>query len=146
MVFNQPARRLISLGYGLTLVSHDWWAYMMISGCGGRVIYDPEPMMRYRQHAGNQIGSNLSLTAKVSRLRAFANGRYRRWNETNLAALEQVRGHLTPANQAQLDFFINLRRASRADRRLKMFLKSGLYRQNWADNLALLAAAALRLL
>ena len=52
MVFNKAARDLIALiGEGSDIVSHDWWAYMVVSGCGGKVIYDPNSYIRYRQHS-----------------------------------------------------------------------------------------------
>lgn len=34
---------------------HDWWLYLVVSAYG-RVIFDEEPTILYRQHGGNQIG------------------------------------------------------------------------------------------
>ena len=48
----------------MAVVAHDWWAYQLVSGAGGTVIYDPEPLVAYRQHSGNLIGGNLGLRAK----------------------------------------------------------------------------------
>lgn len=34
---------------------HDWWCYLVVAALG-RVVYDPEPGVLYRQHGGNVIG------------------------------------------------------------------------------------------
>ena len=34
---------------------HDWWLYLVVSAFG-RVVFDPEPTLLYRQHGANQIG------------------------------------------------------------------------------------------
>lgn len=34
---------------------HDWWCYLVVAALG-RVVYDPEPTVLYRQHGGNVIG------------------------------------------------------------------------------------------
>ncbi len=36
---------------------HDWWSYLVVSALGGRVLFDEEPQVLYRQHAGNAIGA-----------------------------------------------------------------------------------------
>lgn len=36
-------------------VLHDAWAYLVLTGCGS-TVYDPEPVVRYRQHHANVVG------------------------------------------------------------------------------------------
>lgn len=36
-------------------VLHDAWAYLVLTGCGS-TVYDPEPVVRYRQHRANVVG------------------------------------------------------------------------------------------
>lgn len=51
MVFNNAARNLLrEAGKTRPVITHDWWAYMVVTGCGGRIFYDEEPTLRYRQH------------------------------------------------------------------------------------------------
>ena len=51
MVLNNSARVLIvAHSKGNTIVSHDWWSYMLVTGAGGHALYDPYPGVRYRQH------------------------------------------------------------------------------------------------
>ena len=40
---------------------HDWWCYARVCAVGGRVIYSPAPLVRYRQHGGNLLGDGGSL-------------------------------------------------------------------------------------
>lgn len=118
------------------IVSHDWWMYQMVSGAAGRVIYDPQPMLLYRQHPGNIIGANDTLRASAHRLLQLVRGRFRNWNEANLETLNAARHWLSPAARETLDHFINAR-ASRLPDRLVMQYRSGIYRQTKLGNTAL---------
>ena len=40
---------------------HDWWLALCAAACG-RIVYLPEPLVRYRQHPGNQVGAAGSAT------------------------------------------------------------------------------------
>ena len=57
------------------VVAHDWWTYMVISACGGTVLYDPEPTIYYRQHGGNLVGANLGVWGHLRRFRRLLAGR-----------------------------------------------------------------------
>ena len=53
---NAPAVRLLKrAGVPDGVHFHDWWMYLVVSAFG-RVIFDPEPTLLYRQHGANQIG------------------------------------------------------------------------------------------
>jgi hypothetical protein len=45
---------------------HDWWEYLVVSAFG-RVIYDPRPTVRYRQHSTNQIGAGHTRLTRICR-------------------------------------------------------------------------------
>ena len=144
MVLNDAARNLLRLaGADANVASHDWWAYMVISGCGGRVFYEPEPTVRYRQHANNLEGANNHWTGRLLRLYQLLQGRFRVWNDKNTAALQRMRMHLTPENQRRLDEFDKARTGS-LFARLAAFKRSGVYRQTTLDNLSLLVAVVLK--
>jgi len=55
------------------MIMHDWWAYLLASAFG-RVIYDPEPRIIYRQHVANVIGTGQGLNKRWRRLQGFFNG------------------------------------------------------------------------
>lgn len=53
---NPAAVRLVrECGDTRRIYFHDWWLYLVVSAFG-RVVFDPEPSILYRQHGGNAIG------------------------------------------------------------------------------------------
>lgn len=102
MVFNRATReRLLALPADLPVAMHDWWTYIIVMACGGRMIYDPEPSLLYRQHGANAFGGNTGPIAGISRLTQALRGRLREWNRLHLTALAALEardngGGLTP--------------------------------------------------
>jgi glycosyltransferase involved in cell wall biosynthesis len=141
MVLNHAARMLLGeAGEQQDVVSHDWWAYLLITGVGGNVFYDPTPHVHYRQHGGNLVGSNCGWAARTTRIRMLFQGRFRHWNAVNIAGLEKIRHRLTDENRQTLDEFKALRSRRFAGRLLGL-KRSGVYRQTLLGNLGLLLAA-----
>jgi glycosyltransferase involved in cell wall biosynthesis len=144
MVFNKAAKKILEQAATTSVVLHDWWVYQLVSAGDGMVHYDSQPMLKYRQHANNVIGSNLDWRARLVRIRLMWKGRFRDWNDTNIAALQKLPAHLiTPANRQVLELFIKARRAPLLNR-LYLLKKSGIYRQTWFGNFALSVAAVLK--
>lgn len=141
MVFNHATRRLmLEAGSSINPVVHDWFMYMAVSGCGGIVIYDPVPGLRYRQHAANLIGANTGLIAKIKRFGQMLAGEHQRWNTRNLEALSGLREQLTPENRRIYDEFCCFRDAS-LWKRLAGLYRAGLYRQTFRGTITLWLAA-----
>lgn len=140
MVFNRTAKELLSKAGMLDVVSHDWWAYLLITGAGGEAIYDPDPWIRYRQHGGNLMGANVSIWARLLRLRWLFQNRFRAWNVVNLSALDEVRDLLTAENRRVLELFVNARKSGLVTR-CALLIKIGVYRQTRTGNMGLLLAA-----
>lgn len=82
---------------------HDWWLYLLITGAGGDVLYDPAPRLFYRQHGTNALGAHRGPGPALRRLAHLRNGTYRDWIVANLAALRSVRSHLSPPHRACVD-------------------------------------------
>jgi glycosyltransferase involved in cell wall biosynthesis len=144
MVFNRAAKKLLELAGTIDVVLHDWWLYQLVSAADGRVHYDPQPMLKYRQHPDNVIGSNLGWRARLVRLRMMLNGRFRDWNDTNIAALRRLPAQLIrPGNREVLELFAKARSASLL-KRLVYLRQSGVYRQTLLGNVGLYAAAILK--
>lgn len=127
---------------GAGVAWHDWWIYQMVSGAGGRIIYDPEPQVLYRQHDGNAIGGNHTLRARLARAGMMMRGRYRDWNGRNVAALSAARQWLTAENRARLADFARAREAGPIER-WRLLRRAGVYRQRRLDNGMFWLAAAL---
>ena len=143
MVFNRAAKMLIEAVGAHAVVLHDWWLYQLVAGAGGAVLYDPQPMLKYRQHPQNLFGSNRGGQARLLRIRLMLGGRFRDWNERNIAALRRLPAHLiTPDNRRALDLFAAARHGT-LPQRLARLRRSGVYRQTLVGNLGLLAAALL---
>lgn len=103
-------RRATSQATGFA--SHDWWMYQIVSGCGGRIIYDPVPTTLYRQHPDNLVGHNRGFAASVRRLGALVRGDFRAQTDANLRALQANRAMLTPSARRQLDRFCAIRKTN----------------------------------
>lgn len=56
MAFNNSLRTLLIRELPRQLAMHDWWCYLLASGAG-RVSFDAEPSVMYRQHSQNSIGA-----------------------------------------------------------------------------------------
>lgn len=82
-VFNQASalalqRFIIDLGTNINQISlHDWLAYAFCRHNGFKWYIDRQPMMLYRQHAHNQVGTNTGLAAYKKRLRLIREHWYR---------------------------------------------------------------------
>ena len=143
MVFNQKARELVMFcGADVDVPSHDWWLYQVTSACGGQVHYDAHPSVRYRQHAHNVIGANISWAARMHRLHMLQRGRFRHWEDLNVAALARLRPRMSAENRRIFDLFRKARH-ERLLRRATIFAQSGVYRQPMLGNLGLVAAILL---
>mgnify|MGYP002719072737 FL=1 len=144
MVFNRAAHSLLcEAGSELNVPAHDWWLYQLVSGVGGDVYYDPEPKMKYRQHAENVVGSNSGWLARLIRLRMVFQGRFHEWNEQNIQALEVMHHRLRSDNQVTLAHFKGARKQSIVRRVSGMWL-AGLYRQTFLGNLGLMLATVMK--
>lgn len=139
MVFNHAAKALICHAGVPNVVSHDWWTYLLVSGAGGTVIYDPTPYIGYRQHEGNLMGANISMRARIVRLRWLFQNRFRDWNDLNVAALEEVRDCLSAENQRVLELFARARESGLLTRCV-LLKQVGIYRQTRLGNMGLLLA------
>ena len=140
MVFNAAARRLIrQAGAQIGVVAHDWWAYLLVTGSGGAVLCDGRATLRYRQHAGNQIGSAPGAWRRALRLGPLLNGQFRRWMDANLEALEHHRHLLSPSSLKTLDLFSSARRGPLAAR-LTRLRRSRVHRSSRLGNIALFFA------
>src|SRR5690606_25491453 len=132
MVFNAEAMDFLRKSKGLDVVAHDWWAYMMISGVGGKVVYDKNPSLLYRQHDRNLMGSNANFISKLNRLQFFLIGEYRKWNQINIDALSHFEDLLTEGNRLIYRDFNKSRDGKLMDR-MRYLFSSGVYRQGFGD-------------
>ncbi len=136
---NPAAARLLVAAARRTekVIAHDWWAYQIVTGAGGRLIFDDRPTLLYRQHGRNAIGANDGIRAKARRLGMLVDGTMTRWTDVNLEALEAFASALLPEERAAVAEFAALRRDRNPLRRLRRARALGLYRQTRSSTLAL---------
>lgn len=144
VAFNNNARILISLGNNLTPFSHDWWAYLVVSGVGGKIIYDQVPTIKYRQHHNNLIGANKNIFGKLLTLsNLFKGNNYKIINE-NLNSLENIFEQLSLESKNTLQYFLKARKATNIFIRFINIVKSGVFRQKKIDNIIYFIALLLK--
>ncbi len=140
MVFNNAARHLLQqVDVRDNIVSHDWLTYQIVSGCGGKVFYDRNPTLSYRQHKGNLIGANNDWNARLKRIEMLYRGEFRDWNTCNLAILNKIKPKLTINNRIVLEQLLQIRSDNFLSRLLGL-RKLNIYRQTKFGNLALIVA------
>lgn len=144
MVINAAARdHLAAGGAELRLPGHDWWTYLVTTAVGGQVHYDPRPLVKYRVHPGNIMGSNAGTLNHARRLHMVARGRFREWIDLNITALKPLRNRMTTENQALFDRFCEARNRSFIGRQIGL-LETGIYRQTHLGNLGLVIASLMK--
>ncbi len=143
MLINSSARDLLMLVPDRSpLIAHDWLTYLLVTGAGGKVCYDPVPCLYYRQHSGNLIGANASVRDRLSRLRKMLSGRFVEWNDANVSTLKSMEQSLTEENRSLLRDFENGRQQG-FFQRVSTFKRAGFYRQTQKGNLSLILAVCL---
>lgn len=143
MVFTHALKMLTEkIPDDITIVSHDWFLYALCSGVGGKIYYDCEPLVLYRQHENNLVGSNNSFYSKIIRLKHLLNGEFKKWTAINDQALRLYESDLTQANLRVLENFRQCSSASMSTR-VKSFLAARCYRQNKLETVIFLLMSML---
>jgi glycosyltransferase involved in cell wall biosynthesis len=143
MVFNRAAWELLRISASRsTFVYHDWWAYIIVTGAGGRVHHSDEPLVDYRQHGGNAIGLGNSLARRVRRIGVLLSGGVARNNAAHIAALCANADLLTPAARETLARFERAHNAG-FPASLRHLRRSGVFRQTLYGQAGLWVAGAL---
>jgi glycosyltransferase involved in cell wall biosynthesis len=138
MVFNNTARLLIINIKEKNIVSHDWWAYQIITANDGEIIYDKEPKIKYRQHKNNLVGSNRGIKGRIKRLKRILSGDYKRILERQLKALNSISEGIPNHNREKLQSLITiLYNEPNSFKKLYYFIKYNYYRQTIAEQIFL---------
>lgn len=144
VIFNRAAKDILSGGELPDVPAHDWWAYLVISGLGGKVLFDPEPTLLYRQHGGNNsLGERRTARHYLKRLRRLFFGNSQLWVNENLLALRSLRDSLTLENRQAYDYFSMAAQSSDRVRRIWYLARSGARRQFFSHDVAMYTAALL---
>lgn len=142
-VMDSAARDRLNYARPRSAVLHDWWAYLVVSAFG-KVLFDDDARVLYRQHGGNVVGCERSWARSWSRRVAR-----RRLAAGRLVLDEQAREFrdlhgpdLLLAERTLLDRFLARRRSWLAG--LGYALAPDVFRQGRVDDLVLRMMIALR--
>ena len=134
-------RQLLQAWANLDVPSHDWWLYILVTGCGGQVYYDPVPSILYRQHSSNLVGSNVTVYGRCHGIRLLR-GQLSEWNEVHIKSLHEV-NFLMLGESKKVFEALRIIREKNTIMRLYYFVKSGIYRQTVYGQIALVLAVLL---
>ncbi len=111
---------------------HDWWAYVLVSACGGAVVADSTPTVLYRQHAHNAVGVPLSPARRGWAAFRRGPGAFMRTFRAHMDALSAQPELLSPAAREALALISDgLHDGWRL--RVRALRHPGLKRQSWAE-------------
>lgn len=129
-VMNSVMRDMVKKNSPRYTVMHDWWLYLVAS-CFGKVVYDEKPYIYYRQHGGNQVGSNVSVWREFKdRLQRFQGNR--RNISHQLEEFVRIYGGRKSSRVALAQELLASRKSFR--RRWRLVRSGIIYRQRKNDN------------
>ncbi len=136
IVINRMSRELLMKEIPKTVGMHDWWMYLVVSAFG-KVIYDTESKILYRQHSSNAIGYKTNTIARwVARIQRFlrSGGLYLVTEQAK--EFKRIYDSLLPKDKKViLDRFIDDRKSFVG--RLRYSFSSEVYRQSRVDDIIL---------
>jgi glycosyltransferase involved in cell wall biosynthesis len=143
MLFNKKSKMLLEMAGSMSLPSHDWWLYQLLTGHGGVIHFDLTPLVKYRQHPNSLVGQNKSLASKLERLTMVLNNKFKKLIDQNIQAIEKNENLITEENLEVFNLFKELRNRSLKDR-FRLIQVCGIYRQSWQGTISLMVAAILK--
>ena len=129
MVMNRTARDLLCAAGEADVPYHDWWTYLLVSGGGGKVLYDPQPMIGYRLHDSNETGTAIHWNDRLSGWWGrYRNKKIKHDMQRNIQSIYKTMDLLSLDSQLALDCFHSTLKGTFL-RRWFALKKSGVYAQ-----------------
>ena len=132
MMLNGAAERLVAASRPSALTQHDWWCYLLVTDAGGVLLQDKEPVILYRQHAGNAVGAPSSILRRGMAAMKRGPHAFMTVLRQNVASLLAQPALLTEQAQAELLLLDRALRGGRL-RRLSALRLRGLVRRTWIE-------------
>ncbi|MET3210899.1 UNVERIFIED_CONTAM: glycosyltransferase involved in cell wall biosynthesis [Paenibacillus sp. PvR008] len=139
MVFNKNTIELVKENPPLNInnvIMHDWWIYLCVSSFG-RIVFDPEPRILYRQHQNNVLGgASDGWRSKWSkRWNRFLNGKnHYILSKQAKEFAETFQQRFDHQKQQEITEFLSFQNKNIIARAIYMF-RTPFYRQSVIDNL-----------
>ncbi|MDN4088832.1 glycosyltransferase family 2 protein [Paenibacillus polymyxa] len=139
MVFNKTTMELVKNNIPLNVknvIMHDWWIYLCVSSFG-RVVFDPQPSILYRQHHNNVLGgaTNGWKSKWSKRWNRFINGKnHYILSRQAIEFAQTFQQKLDDQKQQEISRFISFQSKNIIKRAIYIF-RAPFYRQSVIDNL-----------
>ncbi|GBK65192.1 glycosyltransferase family 2 protein [Paenibacillus macerans] len=139
LVMNHKTMRLLKSSFPRTVsnvIMHDWWVYLCVSTFG-KVIFDDEAHLLYRQHTDNVLGGQSTGTLKkwCRRIIRFISGKNKSIISNQASEFIQTYCHILSHNQKQEIERLLACRHNNIVNRFLYILNTPFYRQAWIDNI-----------
>jgi len=135
MMLNSAAARLVARSQPSSATLHDWWCYLVVTGAGGLVVQDGEPMVLYRQHGGNLVGAPGSWPRRGIAALRRGPGVFMNVLRQHVAALHRQPGLLTECAARDVAALHHALQRRSIPARLHALRLPGLVRQTWPETL-----------
>ena len=134
VMLNRAAALLVAASRPARGTLHDWWCYLLVTAAGGRVLQDEEPVVLYRQHAGNLVGAPGSMAHRAIAALRRGPGVFMGVLRQHVAALAAQPDLLSDAARTDV---LRLQSALEGGplTRLRALRTPGFYRQTWPETL-----------
>lgn len=134
MVLNRKALDLLCKQNLPDVYIHDWWCYLTIS-CFGQIVFDHQPLIKYRQHNDNAIGAaNNSLVILKRKFSRLLSGKM--WiSEQAKIYYSLFSDRLSPDDRTLLELLIKAKTSFL--HRLILVCSKNIWRQKIIDNIIL---------
>lgn len=123
--------------------AHDWTLYQIATYMNFGVFYDSISRIKYRQHEFNFVGENLSLRARIIRIKLGLSGKFKKAQDCNEKILIKLIKMYPNNNLDIVKSFMLSRKSNFFLFRLYFHFKSGVTRQKSIDNIFYLIAVLL---
>ncbi len=100
ILMNREARRHVIGAAAPQGTLHDHWTYLVVCAAAGRVFFDQEPSILYRQHGGNAVGSQAAIGRRIRRALGRGPKPFLQNMANNLGAIASFRGRFAEAEKA----------------------------------------------
>ena len=122
--------------------SHDWYLYQFCTYFNHKFIFNQRPLILYRQHENNVVGSNVGFFNMLKRIKMGLEGQYQYWHEINKNHLESFKKYNNSKDsQIIVDEFYKIRKMKFF--RVFNLKKQKIYRQTLQGQITLYLAALL---